>query len=74
VGSGVDETAVDRKTGRVVIRVDPNFYRPAEVEKLIGDPRRAQAELGWQPSVPLDRICAEMVEADLRRNAAGVSL
>jgi GDPmannose 4,6-dehydratase len=74
VGTGVEETAVDRKTGHVVIRVDPNFYRPAEVEKLVGNPERARSELGWQPSMSLDRICAEMVEADMRRNAAGVSL
>jgi len=73
-GSGVDEIAVDARTGRTLIRVDPALYRPAEVERLVGNPAHARAELGWEPEVPLEGICAEMVEADLRRNSAGVSL
>jgi GDPmannose 4,6-dehydratase len=73
-GSGVDETAVDRKSGRTVVRIDPALYRPVEPEKLVGNPARARAALGWEPSMPLEQICAEMVAADLRRNAAGVSL
>jgi len=73
-GAGVDETALDRKSGRTVIRVDPALYRPVEPEQLVGNPARARAALGWEPSMPLDRICAEMVAADLRRNTAGVSL
>jgi GDPmannose 4,6-dehydratase len=73
-GSGTDETAVEKNSGRVVIRVDPRFYRPAEVERLVGNPARARAALGWEPSTPLERICTEMVAADLRRNAAGQSL
>jgi len=71
-GSGVEETAVDR-SGRTVMRVDPAFYRPVEPDQLVGNPARARAALGWEPSMSLDRICAEMVAADLRRNAAGVS-
>jgi GDPmannose 4,6-dehydratase len=73
-GSGPLETAVDRRSGRTVIRVDPALYRPVEPEQLVGNPARARAALGWEPSMSLDRICGEMVEADLRRNAAGVSL
>jgi GDPmannose 4,6-dehydratase len=73
-GAGVGETAVDRKSGRTVIRVDPALYRPVEPEQLVGNPTRARAALGWQPAMALDRICAEMVAADLRRNAAGLSL
>jgi GDPmannose 4,6-dehydratase len=73
-GSGLQETAVDCRSGRTVIRIDPALYRPIEPEQLVGDPARARAALGWEPSMPLDRICAEMVEADLRRNAAGISL
>ncbi len=73
-GSGVEETAVDRKSGRAVIRIDPALYRPLESEQMVGNPARARAVLGWEPTMPLDRICAEMVEADLRRNSAGVSL
>lgn len=72
-GSGVEETAVDRESGRTVIRVDPAFYRPVEPEQLVGNPARARAALGWEPSMSLDRICAEMVAADLRRNAAGLT-
>ncbi len=73
-GTGPDETAVDRNNGRTVIRVDPALYRPVEPEQLVGNPARAREALGWEPAMPLDRICAEMVEADLRRNAAGASL
>jgi GDPmannose 4,6-dehydratase len=73
-GAGLEETAVDGKSGRTVIRVDPALYRPIEPEQLVGNPARARAQLGWEPSMPLDRICAEMVEADLRRNSSGVSL
>jgi GDPmannose 4,6-dehydratase len=73
-GDGAQETAVDRRSGRTVIRVDPALYRPVDPELLVGDPARARAARGWEPAMPLDRICAEMVEADLRRNAAGVSL
>jgi GDPmannose 4,6-dehydratase len=72
--SGLDETALDCKTGRAVIRVDPALYRPVEPEQLVGNAARARAALGWEPSMPLEKICAEMVEADLRRNAAGSSL
>jgi GDPmannose 4,6-dehydratase len=73
-GSGLEETAVDRKSGRTVIRIDPALYRPIEANQLVGNPARARAALGWEPSISVDRICAEMVAADLRRNAAGVSL
>jgi len=72
-GSGLDETAVDRKSGHTVVRVDPKLYRPVEPEQLVGNAARARAALGWEPTTSLDRICAEMVAADLRRNAAGVS-
>jgi GDPmannose 4,6-dehydratase len=73
-GVGPEESAVDRRSGRTVIRVDPTLYRPVEAEQLVGDASRARTALGWEPSKPLDRICAEMVEADLRRNAAGASV
>ncbi len=72
-GHGVEETAVERNSGRVMIRVDPAFYRPTEVEQLVGNPARARALLGWEAVMPLERICAEMVQADLRRSAAGLS-
>lgn len=72
-GHGDSETAVDTATGATVVRVDPAFYRPAEVELLIGDPAKVKAELGWEATTTLEELCQLMVEADLRRVAAGVS-
>lgn len=72
-GSGIDETAVDTKSGRVVVRVNPQFYRPAEVDLLIGDARHAERVLGWKAQTTLEQLCAMMVEADLRRIERGVS-
>ncbi|TFW15393.1 GDP-mannose 4,6-dehydratase [Duganella callida] len=73
--SGKDENEVGtcKKTGKVLVRVNPKFYRPAEVDLLIGDPAKAQRELGWKPSTTLEQLCQMMVEADLRRNQAGFS-
>ena len=61
------------RTGKTLVRVDPRFYRPAEVDLLIGDPARAKAKLGWKPKTTLEQLCAMMVEADLRRNSEGRS-
>lgn len=72
-GSGESETAVDSATGNTVVRVDRRFYRPAEVELLIGDPAKAKAKLGWEPQTTLEELCRIMVEADLRRNETGFS-
>lgn len=72
-GSGADEQAIDVATGKVVVRVNPRFYRPAEVDLLIGDPGKAHRELGWQPKTTLEALCQMMVEADLRRNKQGFS-
>ena len=72
-GSGEEETAVDSANGETVVRVDSRFYRPAEVDLLIGDPARAKAKLGWEPQTSLEELCRIMVEADLRRNEAGFS-
>lgn len=72
-GSGEGETAVDTATGKTVVRINPKFYRPAEVELLIGNPARAKAKLGWEPRTTLEQLCQMMVEADLRRNEAGFS-
>lgn len=72
-GSGVDEIARDRATGKTVLRVNPKFYRPAEVELLIGDPARAREKLGWEAKISLEELCDMMVLADLRRNKAGFS-
>lgn len=72
-GSDENETGTDRKTGRLLVRINPQFYRPAEVELLIGDPAKAHRELGWTPKVQLEELTALMVEADMRRNKAGWS-
>jgi peptide/nickel transport system substrate-binding protein len=58
---------------RTVMRVNPRFYRPAEVELLIGDPAKARDKLGWEPQTSLEDLCRMMVEADLRRNQIGFS-
>ena len=75
VWSGKEENEIGtcKKTGKVLVRVNPKFYRPAEVELLIGDPAKATRELGWKPSTTLEQLCQMMVEADLRRNQAGFS-
>ena len=72
-GQAEGETAVDAAIGKTVMRVNPKFYRPAEVELLIGDPAKAKAKLGWAPQTTLEQLCQMMVEADLRRNQAGFS-
>lgn len=70
-GSGVDETAVCTATGRTLLRVNPAFYRPAEVDLLVGNPAKARAQLGWEARTPLAELCRMMVESDLERNRAG---
>jgi GDPmannose 4,6-dehydratase len=72
-GKGVDEQAVDRRSGKTLVRINPKFYRPAEVDLLIGNPSKAKAKLGWEPRTTLEELCRMMVEADLRRNTRGVS-
>ncbi len=72
-GEGEQERGIDIATGQTIVRVNPRFYRPAEVELLIGDPEKAKRELGWEPKTKLEELCRMMVEADLIRNAHGVS-
>ncbi len=72
-GEGEGETAIDTTTGNVVARIDRRFYRPAEVDLLIGDAAKARTILGWEPKTSLEELCRIMVEADLRRNRAGQS-
>lgn len=73
IGHEQKEVAVDTATGKVVMRINPKFYRPAEVELLIGDPSKAKAKLGWEPKTTLENLCQMMVDADLRRNQTGTS-
>ncbi len=72
-GSGTDEHALDTATGNKVVAVNPRFYRPAEVDILIGDASKAASELGWSAATTLEELCQMMVSADLERNAQGVS-
>jgi GDPmannose 4,6-dehydratase len=72
-GSGEAEQGVDASNGKVLVRVNPKFYRPAEVDLLIGDAAKAKAKLGWEPKTSLEDLCKMMVDADLRRNKVGFS-
>lgn len=72
-GRDENETGVDRASGRTLVRVNPRFYRPAEVDLLIGDPAKAKRELGWEPKTTLEQLCQMMVEADVLRNERGFS-
>ncbi|KAI0342442.1 GDP-mannose 4,6-dehydratase [Trametopsis cervina] len=68
-GSGTDEEGIDTKTGKVIVKVDPRYFRPAEVDLLLGNPAKAERLLGWKRKVDFDSLVKEMVEADLK--AAG---
>jgi len=72
-GREENEIGIDRATGKTLVRVNPKFYRPAEVELLIGNPEKAKRELGWEPKTTLEDLCRMMVEADIRRNEVGFS-
>ena len=64
-GSGVDEVGRDAATGELRVAIDPRYFRPAEVDLLVGDPTKAREVLGWTPTVELEALCAEMVAADV---------
>jgi GDPmannose 4,6-dehydratase len=64
-GEGLEERALD-KQGKIVIAVDPRYFRPTEVETLLGDASKARKELGWKPRISFDELVAEMVDSDLR--------
>jgi GDPmannose 4,6-dehydratase len=72
-GEGENETGHCARSGKLLVRVSSKFYRPAEVELLIGDPGKARRELGWEPQTTLEQLCQMMVDADMRRNEAGFS-
>jgi GDPmannose 4,6-dehydratase len=73
IGQEQKEVAVDTATGKVVMRINPKFYRPAEVELLIGDATKAREKLGWETKTSLESLCQMMVDADIRRNQTGSS-
>ncbi len=72
-GSGVDEKGYDAKTGKVLVDVDPKFFRPAEVDLLLGDPAKAERELGWQRKVSFVELVKIMVRADLEKYGGKIS-
>ena len=72
-GTGVDEKGIDKKSGRVLVEVDPRYFRPAEVELLWGDSTKARTELGWEPKYSFMDLVKEMVQSDLEelKNGGG---
>ena len=71
-GKGVDEQGVDAKTGKAIVKIDPRYFRPTEVDTLLGDPSKAKTKLGWQPKISFAKLVEEMVSSDLeiaRRDA-----
>jgi GDPmannose 4,6-dehydratase len=72
-GRGEEEMGIDRKSGKALVRVNPKFYRPAEVDVLIGCAEKARRELDWKPEMSLEGLCQLMIEADIRRIERGVS-
>lgn len=72
-GSGIDERGIDRATGQCIVAVDPKYFRPAEVNELVGDASKARARLGWRNKTSFEELVSEMVAADLR-DAEGEAL
>lgn len=72
-GKGENEIAIDIETGKTLVKVNKKFYRPAEVELLIGDSTKAYERLGWKPKTTLEELCSMMVKEDLKRNKLGKS-
>jgi len=70
-GSGIEEQGIDAVTGAIRVQVDPRYFRPTEVDFLLGDPAKAKARLGWSHTTGFRDLVAEMVQADLARAAGG---
>jgi len=66
-GSGADEVGTDRKTGKTIIKIDPHYFRPTEVDLLIGDPTKARTKLGWKHRISFEQLVDEMIDADLEQ-------
>lgn len=64
-GTGVDEIGIDKATGKTIVTINPKFFRPAEVEVLLGNPEKGEKELGWKREIPFDELVRRMVENDL---------
>lgn len=66
-GSGIEEVGIREDSGEIVVRIDPRYFRPTEVETLLGDPTKAREKLGWTPSTTLEELVSEMIEKDLQK-------
>lgn len=66
-GSGIEEIATDTATGKVVMRINPKYFRPAEVDLLIGNPEKAKKELGWEAKTSLESLCNMMIDFDMKK-------
>lgn len=65
-GEGVNEVGINKETGKVIVKVDPKYFRPTEVDLLIGDPSKAKLELGWEPEYDLEALVKDMVSSDVK--------
>ncbi|MFW6245685.1 MAG: GDP-mannose 4,6-dehydratase, partial [Fibrobacterota bacterium] len=63
-GEGVEEVGMDKKSGKIIVRIDPKYYRPTEVDLLIGDASKAETKLGWKPRIYFDQLVESMIRAD----------
>lgn len=73
IGKDENEKGIDDATGRILVQINPRYYRPAEVDLLIGDAGKANSKLGWEPKTKLEDLCQMMVQADLKRVENGIS-
>jgi GDPmannose 4,6-dehydratase len=67
-GEGLNEIGIDKASGKTIVKVNPKYYRPAEVDLLVGNPEKATLELGWKAETPVEKLCEIMMAADLYRN------
>ena len=72
-GSGLNEKGVDKATNKILVKVNPDFDRPAEVDLLIGNAEKAKRILGWEAQTSLEELCELMIKEDIKRNKKGVS-
>lgn len=72
-GVGIEEKAINVSNGKVVMKVNSEFYRPAEVDLLIGDATKAKTQLGWEPKTGIEELCNMMIASDIELNKKGLS-
>lgn len=67
-GTGIDEVGIDENTGKILVEIDPKYFRPTEVDQLLGDSSYAREKLGWEPEISFQDLVKEMMECDLSEN------